>query len=80
MYANGKNEHYIEIINGFSNLTAREIEVAELMVEKLAWKEIAEKLHISSKTATKHGSNIYSKFGVKTREEFIEHIKLLKER
>lgn len=68
-----------ETLNKFSSLTPREVEVAELMVQELMWKEIAGRLNINEKTATKHGSNIYSKFGVSTRDEFIEQINSLKE-
>lgn len=62
-----------------SELTSREIEVAELMMQGFVWKEIADRLNISEKTATKHGSNIYSKFNVSKREDFIEQFKSLKE-
>lgn len=68
-----------ETLKKFSSLTSREVEVAELMVQELLWKEIGDRLIINEKTATKHGSNIYSKFGVSTREEFIEQVNSLKE-
>lgn len=71
-----KNKVYNTLKN-VSNLTSREIEIAELMMQGLMWKEIAARLNISEKTATKHGSNIYSKFNVSKREEFIEQFKSL---
>jgi DNA-binding CsgD family transcriptional regulator len=61
----------------FAKLTARETEVAELILQKLLFKEIAEELNISISTATKHAANIYAKFGVSKREEFLEEVRLL---
>jgi len=48
-------------------LTARELEVLELIGAGLSDKEIGEALAISPRTASKHVANILSKLGVSTR-------------
>ena len=50
-------------------LTARELEVLELLVRGLSNKEIAERLVISRKTAGSHVEHIYSKIGVSNRAQ-----------
>ncbi len=53
------------------NLTPREFEVLELLVEGLNNPEISERLYISIGTTRTHVSNIFSKFGVSNRAEAI---------
>jgi DNA-binding CsgD family transcriptional regulator len=67
-----------EITNGFDaifrerGLTGREIEIASLLArEGLSAKEIAGRLYISVHTANIHIANIYRKFGVTKRAEFM---------
>lgn len=48
-------------------LSAREIEVLELLAQGLAVKEIAERLAIPNRTATYHLSNIYAKLKVQSQ-------------
>jgi DNA-binding NarL/FixJ family response regulator len=50
-------------------LTAREMEVIQLLVEGLTNKEIAARLTVSARTVNFHLDNIYSKLGVNTRTE-----------
>ena len=50
-----------------AGLTAREVEVLRLMVQGLAYPEIADKLVISPRTVNAHVSSIFSKLGVTTR-------------
>ncbi|HEX3691696.1 MAG TPA: HD domain-containing phosphohydrolase [Solirubrobacteraceae bacterium] len=50
-----------------AGLTAREIEVLRLLVRGLSYKEIAQELVISRKTAGAHVEHIYAKLGVSNR-------------
>lgn len=52
-----------------SSLTAREIEVLELIAEGMINKEIARKLYISEKTVKNHVSNIFKKLNVSDRTQ-----------
>lgn len=67
---------YEELINDllekFSTLTPREVEIANLMMIFDTWQEIAEHIGRARSTATKHGSNIYAKFGVHELDDFRE--------
>jgi DNA-binding NarL/FixJ family response regulator len=48
-------------------LTAREVEVLQLVARGLANKQIAARLELSQKTVERHLSNIYVKTGVSSR-------------
>lgn len=50
-------------------LSEREVEVLELMVQRLSDREIAEKLFISPRTVGRHANNIYAKLDVRNRRE-----------
>jgi HD-GYP domain-containing protein (c-di-GMP phosphodiesterase class II)/DNA-binding CsgD family transcriptional regulator len=50
-----------------AGLTTREVEVLRLLVRGLSYKEIAEQLVISRKTASTHVGHIYTKIGVSNR-------------
>jgi DNA-binding CsgD family transcriptional regulator len=53
-------------------LSRREIDVANLMIfEGLLAKDIGQRLFISTPTVNEHFTNIYRKFGVKRRPEFM---------
>ncbi len=52
-----------------NNLTAREIEVLELIAEGMINKEIARQLFISEKTVKNHVSNIFKKLNVSDRTQ-----------
>ena len=54
-----------------SRLSPRENEVLALLLENLSNKEIAGKLHISSRTAKFHVSKLLAKYGVKRRAELL---------
>ena len=51
------------------DLTAREKEILDLLVQGLMYKEIGNKLDISANTAKKHVMNIYNKLHVNSRAQ-----------
>ena len=52
-------------------LSRREQEVLNSLLENLANKEIGDRLHISERTVKFHVSNLLSKFGVRRRADLI---------
>jgi DNA-binding NarL/FixJ family response regulator len=50
-------------------LTRRELEILEMLASGLVYKEISEKLFISSETVRKHVYNVYHKLHVSNRIE-----------
>lgn len=52
-------------------LSMKEQQFAENLCDRLQLKEIAEKMHISEKTAERYRTNVFRKAGVKTRFEFL---------
>jgi LuxR family maltose regulon positive regulatory protein len=52
-------------------LTYRELEVLELLRERLMHKEIGQKLDISPMTVKRHATNIYEKLGVGNRRDAV---------
>jgi DNA-binding NarL/FixJ family response regulator len=50
-------------------LTGRELEVAELVLDRRTNREIAEELFLSTKTVETHMRNIFNKLGVSSRVE-----------
>ncbi len=54
------------------NLSARELDVLNLIVDGLTNKEIADRLYVSHNTIKTHTSNIYSKLNVSRRTKAIQ--------
>jgi len=50
-----------------AGLTARELEVLQLLVQGLTYAQIADKLIVSRRTVNAHATSIYSKLGVSSR-------------
>lgn len=55
-----------------AGLTARQTEVLELLAEGLTYKEIADRLYVSTKTVDHHLSAVRLKLGVSTSQEAVE--------
>ena len=55
------------------NLTEREIEVIRLFAEGLSFKEIAEKLFISTRTVETHKKNILEKLNLKSTVDLVKY-------
>jgi LuxR family transcriptional regulator, maltose regulon positive regulatory protein len=53
-------------------LTNRELEVIDLLAQRMSNKEIAAKLFISPETVKRHTINIYQKLGVNSRREAVD--------
>ena len=54
------------------NLTAKEVEVATMILQHKSYKEIADHMFLVPKTISKHASNIFKKTNCSKRQEFIE--------
>jgi DNA-binding NarL/FixJ family response regulator len=54
-----------------TDLSRREQEVLNGLLENLANKEVADRLHISERTVKFHVSNLLAKFGVRRRADLI---------
>ncbi len=68
--ADGRFELAVEfVLHAPVPLTAREMDVLQLLAEGLSNKEIAAVLHLSPRTVNFHLDNIYSKLGVGSRTE-----------
>ena len=55
--------------SGVASLTKRELEIAELVTDRMTNREIAGKLFLSDKTVESHMRNIFVKLGVSSRVE-----------
>jgi two-component system nitrate/nitrite response regulator NarL len=66
----GASGHRVKI-SGASDLSRREQEALDALLENLSNKEIASKLHISERTVKFHVSNLLQKFGVRRRADLI---------
>ena len=62
------------MINNFSSLTKREIEIMHLLLKGRLNKEIADSYQISIDTVKKHIKNSYKKMGVRNRAEAVSYL------
>ena len=58
-------------MNSPAGLSHREQEVLTLLLDNLANKELADRLHIAERTVKFHVSNLLAKFGVRRRADLI---------
>lgn len=68
-------QHHIQTVIKNVALTAREVEILALLLERLPRKQIASRLQISAETVKKHTARIYAKYHVHTRAELFGVIK-----
>lgn len=54
------------------NLTARELDVALLVLEGKTYREIGDHMYVNHKTVSKHASNIFRKTNCSSKTEFLE--------
>ena len=66
------NPTSIKVILPHFELTPKEIEVSNLILENLTYREIGERLNIVNNTVSKHASNIYKKTNCGSKQEFID--------
>ena len=52
-------------------LTRRELQVLELLAQRMTAQEIAQKLILSEQTVKRHRANIYQKLGVNCRRDAV---------
>jgi len=62
---------------GASSLTAAELRLLPLLATHLTFREIGERLHVSSHTVKTQAMSIYRKLGVSSRSQAIEHAQQL---
>jgi DNA-binding CsgD family transcriptional regulator len=58
-------------------LSDRELEVAELVVAGLTYKEIGERLFISAKTVEHHVARMRQRLGSSSRSELMAHLRMI---
>lgn len=71
-------DEIIRIWPQVAQLTPREIEVFQLLIQNKKRKDIAEELCVSENTVKKHTSNIFSKLNISNRTEIIKTISKIK--
>jgi LuxR family transcriptional regulator, maltose regulon positive regulatory protein len=62
---------------GASSLTAAELRLLPLLATHLTFREIGERLHVSSHTVKTQAMSIYGKLGVSSRSQAIQHAQQL---
>jgi DNA-binding CsgD family transcriptional regulator len=69
-----KQNQLIQEFSVCGRLTERESEIAALLLKGLTYRMIAGELHVSENTVRTHIKNIYSKFGVQSKMELMNHL------
>ena len=63
-----------ESIHSYPNLTDRENEIVDILLNGRTYKMIAEELYLSENTIKTHMKNIYSKYNVKSKTQLIKRL------
>lgn len=63
-----------ESIHSYPNLTDRENEIVDILLNGRTYKMIAEELYLSENTIKTHMKNIYSKYNVKSKTQLIKKL------
>ena len=66
-----RTEEKINLIKMIEPVSARELEILQLIARGYTNREIGEILAISANTVKTHASNVYSKLGVKRRTQAV---------
>jgi len=59
-------------------ITARELEILELIAEGLSTREIAHRAHVSENTVKTHSSRLFEKLGARRRTQAVQQAKQLR--
>lgn len=73
-FVNARSSDVFRLLADAFTLTAREKQLAEMLLLGLSTKELAESLHISAYTVQDHLKSIFAKAGVSSRRELISRL------
>ncbi len=77
MHQASKGKNNLDNVISRLDLSGRETEVIQCLIDRLSNSEIADKLFVSTNTVKFHIKNLYSKLGVASRSEVLERLRLM---